>query len=121
MIDLKETARRAFEDALRRGKTAVAPSHYLDACSILKEIDEFQMADENKPSAHVPLYTEAQEELADILISCLTELHKRGTDVEAIIRHKMIFNQSRETKPKPKRKVFYENFKELIIKCHDII
>lgn len=103
MIDLKETARRAFEDALRREKTLVAPSHYFDAYSIFKEIDEFQMADERKPSVHVPLYTEAQEELADILIACLTELHKRGTDVEAIIRHKMIFNQSRETKPKPKR------------------
>ena len=99
MIDLKETARRAFEDALRRNKTTVAPSHYLDACSILKEIDEFQMASEGKPSAHLPLYTEAQEELADILISCLTELHKRGTDIEAIIRRKMNFNATRKPKP----------------------
>ena len=99
MIDLKDTARRAFEDAIRRGKTTVAVSHFLDACSILKEIDEFQMADEKKPSIHVPIYTEAQEELADIIIGCLTELHKRGTDIEAIIRHKMIYNQGRKPKP----------------------
>ena len=102
MIDLKDTARRAFEDAIRRGKTTVAVTHFLDACSILKEIDEFQMADEKKPSIHVPIYTEAQEELADIIIGCLTELHKRGADVEAIIRQKIVFNEGRPAKPKKK-------------------
>lgn len=95
MIDLKQTARAAFENAVRRKKTAAQVKHYSDACGILKEIDEFGQAGEDMPSEHIPPYTEAQEELADILICCLTELYKRGTDIEAIITHKMKFNESR--------------------------
>lgn len=98
MIDLNKAARRAFENAVLRRKTTEQVSHYLDACGILKEIDEFQMASEDKISQHLHIYTEAQEELADILISCLTELYKRGTDVEAIIRNKMNFNEQRKQK-----------------------
>ena len=95
MINLNDTARKAFETAIRRKKTAPRIVHHLDACGFLEEIDEFQTAGEDMPSEHIPPFTEAQEELADILITALTELYKRGTDIEAIITLKMKFNQQR--------------------------
>ena len=95
MINLKDFARNSFETATRRRKTTSKISHNLDACSLLEEIDEFQMSSEEKVSVHIPPYTEAQEELADILIASLTELYKRGVDVEAIIMRKAAYNEIR--------------------------
>ena len=57
---------------------------------------EFIKANEEKPSEHLPEYTEAQEELADILITCLTELDRRKVDVEEIIMKKIEFNKIRK-------------------------
>lgn len=51
---------------------------------------------EESPSEHLPEYTEAQEELADILITCLTELDRRKVDVEEIIMKKIEFNKIRK-------------------------
>ena len=54
------------------------------------------MAFEHIASTHLPQYTEAQEELADIIIACFTELHRRGVDVEKIITDKIKFNETRK-------------------------
>jgi hypothetical protein len=48
-----------------------------------------------RESNHLPGYTEAQEELADILITCLTELHRRDTDIEKIVSEKVKYNKTR--------------------------
>lgn len=55
----------------------------------------FVEASEDKESVHLPEYTEAQEELADILICCMTELVKRGVNVDKIIDAKIKFNENR--------------------------
>ena len=95
MIDLNNIASLCAENAKNRGKVGYDVSHYLTACCIYDELDEFDKASEKAHSDHLPEYTEAQEELADILITCLTELHRRNVDVEAIITKKLEFNQNR--------------------------
>lgn len=80
----------------KRRKVGENVIHHLTWCSLNAELDEFLEADEQAPSGHIPEYTEAQEELADILITCLTELHRRNVDIEGIITKKLTFNLIRE-------------------------
>ena len=94
-MGLKEKASKAFHNALRRGKTSIYNSHQQDTESIMIEVNEFAEASEDKKSVHLPEYTEAQEELADILICCMTELVKRGVNVDKIIDAKIKFNENR--------------------------
>lgn len=94
-ISMNDWASKAFYNALKREKTSIYNTHKEDAEGILNELLEFKSADENKESEHLPNYTEAQEELADILICCFTELFKRGVNVDEIIAQKIAFNESR--------------------------
>jgi NTP pyrophosphatase (non-canonical NTP hydrolase) len=96
MIDLKIVAREAYECAFRRKKTSPGINHNIDVSSLAEEVAELYRASETAPSVHLPGYTETQEELTDILIGCLTELYKRGTDIEAILGDKMKFNEERK-------------------------
>lgn len=95
MLDLNNIAALCAENAKNRGKVGYDVSHYSTACCLYDELVEFDEASEKAHSDHLPEYTEAQEELADILITCLTELHRRNVDVEAIITKKLEFNQNR--------------------------
>ena len=95
MINLNIRAREAFENALRRKKTLPEINHQEDACSLCEEFTEFFRASETTASQHIPKFTEAQEELADIIIACLTELYKRNTKIESLIKAKIKFNESR--------------------------
>ena len=95
MSEINDLARQAFNTAIIRGKTSKDQSHIDTYISILAELVEFREASEDEKSRHLPEYTEAQEELADVLICCLTELHRRGVDVERIIKDKVEFNKTR--------------------------
>ena len=88
-------ASRCCYNAFKRNKTSLFNEHDEDANSIMEEVKEFLLASEEKKSEHLPKYTEAQEELADILISCMTELYKRGVDIDTIVMDKIIFNENR--------------------------
>lgn len=92
---INELAKQAHETAVKRGKTSEDASHLDTFFSILSELKEFREAGETKKSEHLPEYTETQEELTDVLICCLTELHRRGVDVERIIKAKIEFNKTR--------------------------
>jgi NTP pyrophosphatase (non-canonical NTP hydrolase) len=94
-MELQEKARKAFYNALRRGKTSVYNYHQDDAQTLMAEMKEFAEASEDMKSEHLPEYTEAQEELADIIIGCMTELFKRGVNIEKIIDAKIAFNEKR--------------------------
>lgn len=89
-------AEQSYQTAIRRGKTRDNLSHIETASGIYDELEEFRMAFEHIASTHLPQYTEAQEELADIIIACFTELHRRGVDVEKIITDKIKFNETRK-------------------------
>lgn len=95
MSEINKLAQTAFNTAIIRGKTSKDLSHDDTFFGILEELREFRVASEFGKSKHLPLYTEAQEELADVLICCLTELHRRGVDVEKIIKDKIEFNKTR--------------------------
>lgn len=92
---INDLAQTAFDTAIIRGKTEKDADHLDTFFGILSELKEFREASEIEPSEHLPEYTEAQEELADVLICCLTELHRRGVDVERIIKEKIEFNKTR--------------------------
>lgn len=95
MSEINNLARQAFNNAIIRGKTSKDLSHDDTFFGILEELKEFREASEFWKSKHLPEYTEAQEELADVLICCLTELHKSGVNVEKILRDKIEFNKTR--------------------------
>lgn len=92
---INQLAQTAFDTAIIRGKTARGMNHLDTFFSILEESREFREASETEKSEHLPEYTQAQEELTDILIACLTELHRRGVNVERIIKEKIEFNKNR--------------------------
>lgn len=92
---INKLAEQAFNNAIIRGKTSKDTTHDDTFFGILEELREFRVASEFGKSKHLPEYTEAQEELADVLICCLTELHRRGVDVEKIIKEKIEFNKTR--------------------------
>jgi NTP pyrophosphatase (non-canonical NTP hydrolase) len=92
---INQLAQTAFDTAIIRGKTSKVLSHDDTFFGILEELKEFREASEFGKSKHLPEYTEAQEELTDVLICCLTELHRRGVDVEKILRDKIEFNKTR--------------------------
>lgn len=56
---------------------------------------ELLKANEDVSSEHISEYSEVQEELVDILIVCLTELHRRNDNVERIIMRKLDYNDKR--------------------------
>ena len=92
---INELAQTAFNTAIIRGKTAKDMNHLDTFFGIFSELKEFRDASEIDKSEHLPQYTQAQEELCDVLICCLTELHRRGTNVEEILKAKIEFNKTR--------------------------
>lgn len=98
MGELNKRACRAYTNAVLRKKTSIYNSHQTDVEGLMAEMKEFAEASETKDSGHLPLYTEAEEELADILICCMTELFKRGVNVDNIVDAKMEFNEKRAEK-----------------------
>lgn len=92
---INDLAYQAFNTAIIRGKTCKDTTHEETFFSILEELKEFRVAYETGKSHHLPKYTEAQEELADVLICCMTELYRCGVDVEKIIKDKVEFNKTR--------------------------
>lgn len=71
-------------------------THEEIADGILEEFTEFIGASDTEPSEHIPEFTEAVEELADIAICCFTELYRMNVDVERIILEKVKFNENIE-------------------------
>lgn len=65
----------AYVHAARRGKTRNDMTHEEIYNSIKQEIEEFKEATD-EPSEHLPQLTQRQEELADIILACMTEICK---------------------------------------------
>lgn len=86
---------RSYAGAVKRGKTSSVCTHYDTFWGIFEELKEFRESFEGTPSEHLPDYSQAQEELADILICCLTELHRRGVDIDKLILDKIQYNETR--------------------------
>lgn len=94
--NINQLARESYNSAIIRGKTTKTPNHEENFFSIFEEFKELKEASEHDHSEHLPRYSEAAEELADIIIACLTELHSRDVDVECLLRDKINFNKTRQ-------------------------
>ena len=88
-------AAQAYDTAVARGKICENDTHDDVFFGILEELREFREASESAPSVHVPELTEAEEELVDVYICCLTELHRRVPDVERAVKLKLNYNKTR--------------------------
>lgn len=92
----KEECKRALDCAVERGK--VQPSkttikEWIKAISA--EVDELSKAFKS-PSTHIPLFTEVEEELADVVITCMSMAANYGIDLGKVIEAKMKYNEIRE-------------------------
>lgn len=94
-MDLNKAARRAYNNALARGKVTKVVNHEETVRTLAEEFEEMDRASESEASEHLREYTEVQEELADIIIGAMTELMKRDTDIELLIHRKLKFNEAR--------------------------
>lgn len=94
-MDLNKAARRAYRNAVARKKIGEVMSHEDSVRTLRQEFDEFESASESLPSNHLSEYSEAVEELTDILIGSLTELHRRGVDIEEVVHAKLKYNENR--------------------------
>lgn len=98
-MDLQKFAKRAYLCALKRGKiTSTTSSVEMSIegfCGLKEEVEEVQNASAEEPSDHLPDYSEEVEEYVDVVIVALTELYRRGTDVEKVLHEKMKYNERR--------------------------
>lgn len=95
MIELNALAEQNYESCIERGRIRRFMNHHECVEGIGEELQEFNDSSEFRKSEHLPQYTQAQEELADILISAMTELHRRNVDIERIVTDKINFNIKR--------------------------
>lgn len=94
-MDLNKAARRAYNNAIARGKVTSQVSHEETVSTMEEEFEEVRLANEDAPSDHLGQYTEVVEELTDVLISSLTELFKRDVNIEEVLHAKLKYNEKR--------------------------
>lgn len=67
--------------------------------SLEGEVSELKACVRDMPceftSKHISSFTETEEELADVILVCLTTLHSRNVDIEKLLTEKCKFNISR--------------------------
>lgn len=102
-MDLNKFGKRAFTCATKRKKISGGTSATLTAeelheetmRGLREEVMEVENASEVFPSDHLPQYSEAVEELVDVAIVTITELYRRGVDIDQALHEKMKFNERR--------------------------
>lgn len=94
-MDLNKAARRVYKNALACGKVTKTVNHEETVSTLSEEFEEMRRASEEESSEHLREYTKMQEELADIIIGSMTELMKRGTDIELLLHRKLKLNEAR--------------------------
>lgn len=98
-MDLNKFGKRAYKCALRRGKiheqTDLQSLHQETVDGLVEEVREVVEAGEEEISVHLETRTAIVEELADVTIASITELYRRGVDIEAVLHEKMKYNEQR--------------------------
>lgn len=94
-MDLNKAAKRAYNNAIARRKVTDQVSHEETVRTMSEEFEEVKSAQENVPGDHLQQYSEIVEELTDVLIASLTELYKRGVNIEEVLHAKLKYNESR--------------------------
>lgn len=98
-MDLNKFGKRAYTNALRRGKIHEnLPEHLMHQETVEglnEEVHEVIGASETESSEHLHSYSAIVEELADVAIVTITELYRRGVDIDEVLHEKMKFNERR--------------------------
>lgn len=98
-MNIDAIANRSLSVALKRGKispyTDDKSLHLESLRGLCEELAEFSAASETTRSKHLPAFSEAEEELADIALVALTELSRRSISVEQLLLTKISFNENR--------------------------
>ena len=98
-MDLCKFGKRAYKCALRRGKIheglEQSELHQETIEGLNEEVNEVIEASETEASEHLDNYPAVVEELADVAIVAITELYRRGVDIDAVLHEKMKYNERR--------------------------
>ena len=98
-MDLNKFGKRATKCALRRGKIheglEQSELHQETIDGLNEEVNEVMEASEIEASEHLDNYPAIVEELADVAIVAITELYRRGVDIDAVLHEKMKYNERR--------------------------
>lgn len=98
-MDLNKFGKRAAKCALRRGKIHEglerSELHQETIDGLNEEVNEVIEASEIEASEHLDNYPAVVEELADVAIVAITELYRRGVDIDAVLHEKMKYNERR--------------------------
>lgn len=98
-MDLNKFGKRAFKCALRRDKIheglEQSGLHQETIDGLNEEVHEVIEASETDMSEHLDNYPAVVEELADVAIVTITELYRRGVDIDAVLHEKMKYNERR--------------------------
>ena len=90
-----EECKRALECARKRGKLSELHTHDVWVSDIMAEVAELNVATANELH-HIPQLTEWEEELADVIITCMSMAAFHHVDMGKVIEAKMKFNEERE-------------------------
>jgi len=97
MTDLKQLSSDAFNSALRRLpyiNVSFNPGNQIQ--KIFEEVEELEDAYLNGgASAHCPELTSKEEEVADVIISCLVFAKIENIDIDKALRVKNEYNKTR--------------------------
>ena len=91
---LNEIAKKAHDCAVRRGKISLIDEENNFHRDLLNEVAEVFNA-EGKKSSHIEHFSDFEEELADVILVAMSTLNHFGSDIDALIKAKMDFNQIR--------------------------
>lgn len=98
-MDLRKFGKRTYKCALRRGKIheglKQSELHQETIDGLNEEVNEVIEASETEASEHLYGYSAIVEELADVAIVVMTELYRRGVDIEEVLHEKMKYNERR--------------------------
>lgn len=98
-MDLNKLGKRSYHLAVVRNKIAEGVSqdelHRQTVSGVFTEGREVEQASETEMSDHVKSLTQVAEELVDVLLVCVTELHRRGVDIEDAVHKKLKYNEDR--------------------------
>lgn len=98
-MDLVKFGKRAYRCALKRGKIREGLEgdtlHQETLKGLTEEVQEVIEASETEVSEHLGGYTAVVEELVDVAIVTMTELYRRGVDIDVALHEKMKYNERR--------------------------
>lgn len=98
-MNLNKFGKRAYKCALKRGKIheglEQSELHQETIEGLNEEVNEVIEASETETSEHLDNYSAVVEELVDVAIVAITELYRRGVDIDGALHEKMKYNERR--------------------------